>query len=95
MKEEPETMINSYLEVVKRLKRGIKPVEPDLKIHGIFIIALVCFICYFFYLDYNVITKGFRDLTMSSVVEEYDRTDDEEEFESDEGKGYVPQMQFL
>ncbi|KAF6164091.1 hypothetical protein GIB67_017675 [Kingdonia uniflora] len=36
-----------------------------------------------------------QDLTMSSAKEEYDGTDDEEEFESDEGKGYVSQMQFL
>ncbi|KAF6148550.1 hypothetical protein GIB67_042509 [Kingdonia uniflora] len=32
---------------------------------------------------------------MSSVEEEYDGTDDEEEFESDEGKSYVFQMRFL
>ncbi|KAF6167805.1 hypothetical protein GIB67_027583 [Kingdonia uniflora] len=36
-----------------------------------------------------------QDLTMSSAEEEYDGTDDEEEFESDEGKGNISQMRFL
>ncbi|KAF6152870.1 hypothetical protein GIB67_011341, partial [Kingdonia uniflora] len=35
------------------------------------------------------------DLMMSSAEEEYDGTDDELEFESDEDEGYVSQMQFL
>ncbi|KAF6154670.1 hypothetical protein GIB67_000554, partial [Kingdonia uniflora] len=35
------------------------------------------------------------DLTMSSAEEEYDRTDDKLEFDSDEDEGYVSQMQFL
>ncbi|KAF6174406.1 hypothetical protein GIB67_024428 [Kingdonia uniflora] len=36
-----------------------------------------------------------QDLTMSSAEEEYDTTDDEEEFESDEDEGTVSQMRFL
>ncbi|KAF6164732.1 hypothetical protein GIB67_040984 [Kingdonia uniflora] len=32
---------------------------------------------------------------MSSAEKEYDGTDDEEEFESNEGEGYVSQIQFL
>ncbi|KAF6152149.1 hypothetical protein GIB67_005795 [Kingdonia uniflora] len=63
MKEQsPDTsMNNSYLEVIsKRLKRGMKPVEPNLGILGFFLITLVCFICCFFYFDYSVVAKGFR-----------------------------------
>ncbi|KAF6169856.1 hypothetical protein GIB67_034248, partial [Kingdonia uniflora] len=36
-----------------------------------------------------------QDLTMSSVEEEYDGIDDDEEFESYEGERYVSQMRFL
>ncbi|KAF6142031.1 hypothetical protein GIB67_037999, partial [Kingdonia uniflora] len=35
------------------------------------------------------------DLTMSSAEEEYDGTEDELEFESDEDEGYVSQIRFL
>ncbi|KAF8394437.1 hypothetical protein HHK36_020645 [Tetracentron sinense] len=54
--QDPETM--PYLNVLKKLKR-LKPLEPSLGILGLFFVT-ACFICCFFYLDYRVVTRGFR-----------------------------------
>lgn len=51
----------------KRLKL-IKPVEPSLGVLGFFVITIVCFICCFFYLDYRIVTKGYRSRVQTQKI---------------------------
>ncbi|XP_058082508.1 protein trichome birefringence-like 10 [Magnolia sinica] len=46
------------MELLNKLKR-LKPVEP-LGILGFFFVTIFCFLCCFFYLDYRVVSRGFR-----------------------------------
>ncbi|XP_010255916.1 PREDICTED: protein trichome birefringence-like 11 [Nelumbo nucifera] len=55
--QDPETM--PIWEFLNKLKR-LKPHEPSLGILGFLFITVVCFLSCFFYLDYRIVTKGFR-----------------------------------
>ncbi|KAJ4955500.1 hypothetical protein NE237_012283 [Protea cynaroides] len=55
--QDPETM--SYWEVLKKIKR-LKPQEHSFGILGLFVVTVFCFLCCFFYLDYRIVSRGFR-----------------------------------
>ncbi|XP_042476066.1 protein trichome birefringence-like 11 isoform X2 [Macadamia integrifolia] len=55
--QDPETM--SYWEALKKIKR-LKPQEHSLGILGFFVVTVFCFLCCFFYLDYKIVSRGFR-----------------------------------
>lgn len=71
----------SVMELLKKLKR-LKPIEP-LGVFGFFCVTAICFLCCFFYLDYRVISKGFRLRAQSQWLLRFGFEDNSENRRSD------------